>query len=89
LAQKARIEINLHFTECHTTTDAADWMTTFYQAQTAGAGEPGIPYKSDSHWISCFSDAIKGSIKRMFFVVLLPDGTMCSDLFVIAVLKIR
>ena len=25
-------------------------------------------------WLVCFSDAVKGPIKNMFFVVLLPDG---------------
>ena len=27
-------------------------------------------------WLICFSDTVKGPIKNMFFVVLLPDGTV-------------
>jgi hypothetical protein len=27
-------------------------------------------------WLVCFSDAIKGSMRQMFFVVLLADGTV-------------
>jgi hypothetical protein len=27
-------------------------------------------------WLVCFSDTIKGSMRQMFFVVLLQDGTV-------------
>jgi hypothetical protein len=27
-------------------------------------------------WIVCFSDSIKGPMRQMYFVVLLPDGTV-------------
>ena len=27
-------------------------------------------------WLICFSDTIKGPMRQMFFVVLLPDGTV-------------
>jgi hypothetical protein len=27
-------------------------------------------------WLVCFSDIIKGSMRQMFFVVLLPDRTV-------------
>jgi hypothetical protein len=27
-------------------------------------------------WLICFSDTIKGPMRQMFFVVLLPDGTL-------------
>jgi hypothetical protein len=55
---------------------AADFMTTFYHGQV-GALEtqefrtPPVPF-----WLVCFSDTVKGSLRQMFFVVLLPDGTV-------------
>src|ERR1700692_1262445 len=27
-------------------------------------------------WLICFSDTVKGPLRQMFFVVLLPDGTV-------------
>jgi hypothetical protein len=27
-------------------------------------------------WLVCFSDTVKGPLRQMFFVVLLPDGTV-------------
>jgi hypothetical protein len=56
---------------------AADFMTTFYHVQAGGALETQefrttpVPF-----WLVCFSDTIKGPLRQMFFVVLLPDGTV-------------
>jgi hypothetical protein len=27
-------------------------------------------------WLVCFSDTVKGPMRQMYFVVLLPDGTV-------------
>jgi len=27
-------------------------------------------------WLICFSDTVKGPLRQLFFVVLLPDGTV-------------
>lgn len=55
---------------------AADFMTTFYRVQV-GALEtqefrtPSIPF-----WLICFSETTKAPLRQMYFVVLLPDGTV-------------
>jgi hypothetical protein len=53
---------------------AADFMTTFYQVGAMEAQEfriTPLPF-----WFICFSDTIKGPMREMYFVVLLPDGTV-------------
>ena len=53
---------------------AADFMTTFYHVQV-GALETQ-EFRTTPCWLICFSDRFKGPIRQMFFVVLLPDGTV-------------
>src|ERR1700674_2408071 len=51
---------------------AADFMTTFYHVQVGGLESP-VPF-----WLVGFSDTVKGPLRQMFFVVLLPDGRSLS-----------
>jgi hypothetical protein len=55
---------------------AADFMTTFYHAQVGALETQEFRTTPVPFWLVCFSDAVKGPIKNMFFVVLLPDGTI-------------
>jgi hypothetical protein len=55
---------------------AADFMTTFYHVQVGALETQEFRTTPVPFWLVCFSDAIKGPIKNMFFVVLLPDGTI-------------
>jgi hypothetical protein len=46
--------------------------TTFMDSlQIANNGTTPVP-----PWLICFSDTVKGPLRQMFFVVLLPDGTV-------------
>jgi hypothetical protein len=55
---------------------AADFMTTFYHVQVGALETQEFRTQPVPFWLLCFSDAVKGPIKNMFFVVLLPDGTV-------------
>jgi hypothetical protein len=55
---------------------AADFMTTFYHEQVGALETQEFRTTPVPLWLVCFSDAVKGPIKNMFFVVLLPDGTV-------------
>src|ERR1700681_3806321 len=55
---------------------AADFMTTFYHEQVGALETQGFKTTPVPFWLVCFSDTVKGSIKNMFFVVLLPNGTV-------------
>ena len=55
---------------------AADFMTTFYHVQVGPVETQEFRTTSVPFWLVCFSDAIKGPVRQMFFVVLLPDGTV-------------
>ena len=55
---------------------AADFMTTFYHVQIGALETQEFRTTPVRFWLVCFSDAVKGPIKNMFFVVLLPDGTV-------------
>jgi hypothetical protein len=52
---------------------AADFMTTFYHVQVGGLETQEFRTTPVPFWLICFSDTVKGPIKNMFFVVLLPD----------------
>jgi hypothetical protein len=54
---------------------AADFMTTFYHVQV---GLETLEFRTTPlpFWLISFSDTIKGSMRQIFFVVLLPDGTV-------------
>jgi hypothetical protein len=55
---------------------AADFMTTFYYVQIGALETQEFRAQPVPFWLVCFSDAIKGPLRQMFFVVLLPDGTV-------------
>jgi len=55
---------------------AADFMTTFYHVQVGALETQEFRTQPVPFWLVCFSDTIKGPLRQMFFVVLLPDGTV-------------
>ena len=55
---------------------AADFMTTFYHEQVGALEIQEFRTTPVPFWLVCFSDAIKGTLRQLFFVVLLPDGTV-------------
>jgi hypothetical protein len=55
---------------------AADFMTTFYRVEVGALETQEFRTTPVPFWLVCFSDTVKGPIKNMFFVVLLPDGTV-------------
>src|SRR3984893_12291913 len=55
---------------------AADFMTRFYHVQVGALETQELRTTPVPFWLVCFSDTVKGPIKNMFFVVLLPDGTV-------------
>jgi hypothetical protein len=55
---------------------AADFMATFYHAQIGALETQEFRTQPIPFWLVFFSDTTKGPMKQMFFVVLLPDGTV-------------
>jgi len=55
---------------------AADFMMTFYDVQVGALETQKLRTRPLPFWLVCFSDTIKGPTREMFFVVLLPDGTV-------------
>jgi hypothetical protein len=55
---------------------AADFMTAFYHVQVGALETQEFRTQPVPFWLVCFSDAVKGPLRQMFFVVLLPDGTV-------------
>jgi hypothetical protein len=55
---------------------AADFMTIFYHVQVGTLETQELRTTPVPFWLICFSGAIKGQLHQMFFVVLLPDGTV-------------
>src|ERR1700688_2011342 len=55
---------------------AADFMTTFYHVQVGALETQEFRTTPVPFWLVCFSDTVKGPLRQMFFVVLLPDGTV-------------
>ena len=55
---------------------AADFMTTFYHVQVGALETQEFRTTPIPSWLVCFSDTVKGPMRQMFFVVLLPDGTV-------------
>jgi hypothetical protein len=53
---------------------AADFMTTFYHVQIGAPETQEFRTSPVPFWLVCFSDTVKGPLRQMFFVVLLPDG---------------
>jgi hypothetical protein len=56
---------------------AADFMTTtFYHVQVGALETQEFRTTPVPFWLICFSDAVEGPLHQMFFVVLLPNGTV-------------
>src|ERR1700730_18375853 len=55
---------------------AADFMTTFYHVQVGALETQEFRTQPLPFWLICFSDTVKGPLRQMFFVVLLPDRTV-------------
>jgi hypothetical protein len=55
---------------------AADFMTTDYHVQVGALETQEFRTTPVPFWLVCFSDTVKGPLRQMFFVVLLPDGTV-------------
>jgi hypothetical protein len=55
---------------------AADFMTNFYHVQVGALETQEFRTTPVPFWLVCFSDTIKGPMRQMYFVVLLPDGTV-------------
>src|SRR6266446_1674271 len=55
---------------------AADFVTTFYHAQIGALETQEFRTQPVPFWLVSFSDTTKGPMRQMFFVVLLPDGTV-------------
>ena len=56
--------------------EIADFMTTFYHVQVGALETQEFRTTPVPFWLVCFSDTVKGPLRQMFFVVLLPDGTV-------------
>jgi hypothetical protein len=55
---------------------AADFMATFYHVQVGALETQEFRTTPAPFWLICFSDTIKGSMRQMYFVVLLTDGAV-------------
>ena len=55
---------------------AADFMTIFYHIQIGALETQEFRTTPVPFWLFSFSDTVKGPLRQMFFVVLLPDGTV-------------
>jgi hypothetical protein len=55
---------------------AADFLTTFYHVQVGALETQEFRTMPVPFWLICFSDTVKGPLRQMFYVVLLPDGTV-------------
>src|ERR1700730_1108542 len=51
---------------------AADFMTTFYHVQVGALETQEFRTTPVPFWLVCFSDTVKGPLRQLFFVVLLP-----------------
>ena len=55
---------------------AAEFMTTFYHVQIGALETQELRTSPTPFWLVCFSDTIKGPLRQLFFVVVMPDGTI-------------
>src|ERR1700675_229996 len=55
---------------------AADFMTVFYHIQIGALETQEFRTTPVPFWLVSFSETVKGPLRQMFFVVLLPDGTV-------------
>jgi hypothetical protein len=57
---------------------AADFMTTFYGVQIGALETQELRTTPIPFWLVCFSDTVTGPMRQLFFVVVLPDGSVVS-----------
>jgi hypothetical protein len=57
---------------------AADFMTTFYHVQVGALETQEFRTQPVPFWLISFSGTIKEPMRQMYFVVLLPDGTVVA-----------
>lgn len=55
---------------------AADFMTTFYHIQIGALETQEFRTTPVPFWLVSFSEAVQGPAKQMYFVVVLPNGTV-------------
>jgi hypothetical protein len=55
---------------------AADFMTTLYGVQIGALETQEFRTTPIPFWLVCFSDTVTGPRRQLFFVVVLPDGTV-------------
>jgi hypothetical protein len=55
---------------------AADFMTSFYGIQVGALETQEFRSTPIPFWLVSFSDTVKGPMRQMYFVVVLPDGNV-------------
>jgi hypothetical protein len=55
---------------------AAEFMTTFYGIQVGALETQEFRAEPTPFWLVCFSEAIKGPLRQLYFVVVLPNGNV-------------
>jgi hypothetical protein len=55
---------------------AADFMTTLYHVQIGALETQEFRTQPVPFWLVAFSDTVKGPMHQMYFVVVLPNGTV-------------
>jgi len=55
---------------------AADFMTTFYGVQVGALETQEFRTQPVPFWLVSFSDTVRGPLKEMYFVVVLPNGSV-------------
>ena len=55
---------------------AAEFMTSFYHIQIGARETQEFRTTPDPFWLVSFSEASQGPAKQMYFVVVLPNGTI-------------
>ena len=55
---------------------AANFMTAYYAIQVGALETQELRTSPIPFWLVCFTDTSKGPLRQLFFVVVLPDGTV-------------
>jgi hypothetical protein len=55
---------------------AANFMTSFYRIQVGVLETKSFANSRCHFWLVSFSDTVKDPLREMYFVVVLPNGTM-------------
>ncbi len=71
-------EVPKSITDARVAEIAANFMTVFYQIQVGTLETQEYRTSPVPFWLVCFSDTVKGPIKKLFFAVILPDGTVVA-----------